>query len=374
MGKLQIRHPVFRQAPRVTFGRGSLRSALAEVATDSRFVLSSASAVRSLVDDAAERVGVALSATNCFVKPAGEPSADMVRATAAFLADAPGAPVVAVGGGSVLDLARLGWASAFAKLDLETARLAVDTDVEPRFVLVPTTCGTGAEAADVAVYLSDNERKLAAVDQRLLAKDVVLDGRFLDGIDSADMAGFICDALSHAIESGYSVVPSAMAKGIAAQALRTLVANFADAGGDSRKDRLLEGSFWAGLAAANCSVGIVHAFAHSIGAHGVPHGIANAVALLPGIRFNAETSQLNDWLQATSYASVDELLDAIQPIVAAAMPRANKYAAFSLLADAAFRHDLVQAMRSDVAIRANPRRADDTELAKFVDTVADQLH
>ena len=374
MGKLAIKHPVFRQAPRVTFGRGSLRSALADIPQDSVFVVSSATSVLDIVNESAGRAGIELTKENCFEKPAGEPTADSVELTAEFLRNHGGKVVVAVGGGSVLDLARLGWARAFAGLVLETGRLSgPGASSRPKFVLVPTTSGTGAEAADVAVYLTPAGDKAALVDSLLLAESVVLDGRFLDRIGEPELASYVCDALSHAIEAGASVVPGGLAKSTAAMALQKLLSQMDDSLTDSSKDRLLEGSFLAGLAAANCSVGIVHAFAHAIGALGVPHGLANAVALIHGIRFNAATDQLRGWLVETHVGDVDSLIEAVSPIVTKALELVPAYPILHNVADRESAGSLAAAMRRDVALRSNPRRASDDELIAFIVDVGRDL-
>src|SRR6056297_2995553 len=112
MAKLAISYPVFRHAPAVTFGRGSLRSVARDDRGDTVYLVSGSSAVREYVAAALDRESIRLHDDNCFVKPDGEPTVDSVRAAAAFLSGRPVHRLVAVGGGSVLDWARLAWAES----------------------------------------------------------------------------------------------------------------------------------------------------------------------------------------------------------------------------------------------------------------------
>ena len=282
--------------------------------------------------------------------------------------------IVAVGGGSVLDWGRLVWAYASGALETSSGKFnAADADRAVSFCLVPTTCGTGAEAADVVVYSADDGSKRSVVCPMFMADQVVLDGRFLDGLPLVAMAGFVCDAISHAVESYLSVVPGTLAKMAAVQALGLLFDNFGESLGPSRQDRLMEGSFLGGVAAANCSVGIVHAFAHSVGQDAVPHGIANAAGLDSGMVYNAETRQMTELLAALGLVDVAALRDKIAAVSDIALQAARDHDAFARLHDASYRSKVAERMAKDVTIRSNPRRPDDDELECFVSDIAVRL-
>ena len=376
MAKLTISYPVFRHAPAVTFGRGAVRSLAAFADGDTAFLLSGAESVRQYLDDALQRGGGELTADNCFSKPTGEPSISAIRAAADFLSSRTINRIVAIGGGSVLDWARLAWAEAEGLLDLDKGSFdheKASIGGRPDFWLVPTTCGTGAEAADVVVYTNHEGRKTSLVSPAFSAHQVVLDGRFLDGLPGMTLASFASDALSHAVESYLSVVPNFMAKESALSGLSVIMSNFSPDPDPSAKDRLMEASFAGGVAAANCSVGIVHAFAHTIGADGVPHGLANACALEAGLAFNAQTAQMGDLLQRLGLGQVEELSARIRPITSLAMQSLSSYPVASRLQDTAYQADVADRMAADVTIRSNPRRPTPDDRLAFVRDVATRL-
>ncbi len=373
MPKLALTFPTFRQAPAVVFGRGSLRSLAAADDGATVFLTSSAPSVTGYLSDVLARKDGGLHAGNTFTKPAGEPTEAAIGEAAQFIAKSAPRRIVAVGGGSVLDWARLSWAAAAG---LIATPQAVDEPIsaEIRFSLVPTTCGTGAEAADVAVYARHTGAKVAVVNRALMADQVILDSRFLDDLDVAQLAAFSCDALSHALEAQLSLIPGALPRASARNALDMILASFSQTAPDCDKDRLLEASFLAGVAAANCSVGIVHAFAHTIGADGVPHGIANAIGLRTGLLFNAATAQMTALLATRPEPELDDLLARLDAVIAPALRDVTGLPAVARLADGAYRADIATRMAKDVAIRSNPRRPNDAERLKFVDDVAKTLH
>lgn len=373
MAKLKINYPVFRHAPAVTSGRGSLRSVVETSGVDLTFMLSGDAAVKDYVKDVLGRSGFSLTAENCIEKPPGEPTVATVRDAARFLSGQRGRRLIAVGGGSVMDWARLSWAEDQGVIQLSSGEFSHGSAarLRPEFWLAPTTCGTGAEAAGVVVYAGDDGAKISVVSPVLAASQVLLDSRFLDTIAPRQLAAFVCDALSHALESFLSIVPNSLAKESALSAFGLMVTNFSTDPGSAQKDRMMEASFLAGVAAANCSVGIVHSFAHSIGADGLPHGLANACALEAGIEFNSRTPQMNDLLDRLGLDSVGSLIGQIRPITDCALQNIDRHPAVNRLGEPEYRSDIAERMSRDITIRSNPRRpTPDERLAFVADVVA----
>ena len=369
--KLRLTFPAF-QMPAATSGAGSVKS-LAHLAGIGRavFLVSGQPGVWSYVDGALQKGGVSVPPERILRKPAGEPSVASVRAAADFLAAQPAPLLVAVGGGSVLDWARLAWACAAGRLDLGTGVVAEDAGgPRPTIVLVPTTCASGAEGASVAVY-SDGGRKRPVVSPLFLADRVVLDGRFLASLDAATFSASLADALTHAVESLVSLVPNHLAKAAAGAALRSLLEH---ADGEvpvaSRADRLLEASYLAGVAASHTSVGIAHAFAHAMAAEQMPHGRGNAMAIVAALRFNAEAPAARALLEDTGRAGLD-LMDRLRAITGPAR-QAGAGLTQAVLDDPARRAALAAAMLADAALRTNPIRAEEADIARFLALVREE--
>jgi alcohol dehydrogenase class IV len=366
MAKLRLAFPAF-QMPAVTTGSGSLRSVAEAIdAGDAAFFLSGNAAVTSLLEASLAKAGAVVPTEHRLLKPAGEPSVDSIATGAAFLARRPWSAIVAIGGGSVLDWARLSWACSAGLLDVDRGTIEpAGAGARPRLVLVPTTCASGAEGASVAVY-SRGGIKTPIVSPAFLADRVLLDGRFLASLDAEGLSASLSDALSHCIESMHSLVPNGLAKMTAASALRTLLA-YAEGGVPtaSRADRLLEASYLAGVAASHTSVGIAHAFAHAMAAEGVTHGRGNALALGAAVRFN-QGGPGTDVVPPAAGLEVAALLDRLRTITAPARAAAAGVTR-AVLDDPGRRARLAAGMLADVAIRTNPVTADATGVERFLD-------
>ena len=369
--KLRLAFPAF-QMPAVTSGAGSVKS-LAQLAAvgDAVFLVSGQAGIWSYVDAALQKGGIAVPAGRILRKPAGEPTVESIRQAADFLNTHPAPLLVAIGGGSVLDWARLSWAHAAGRLDLASGTVADDAGApRPVIVLIPTTCASGAEGASVAVY-SDAGRKRPAVSRLFLADRVVLDGRFLASLDSATLSASLADALTHAVESCVSLVPNYLAKAIAGAALRSLLQHAdGDAPVASRADRLLEASYLAGAAASHTSVGIAHAFAHAMAAEGMPHGRGNAMAVAAAVRFNADVPATQALVSEMAGAGHD-LVARLRAITAPAR-RAGAGLTQAVLDDPDRRQALTSAMLADAALRTNPVRAESADVDRFLALVSEE--
>lgn len=202
--------------------------------------------------------------------------------------------VLAIGGGSPMDVAKV--ASLIAGGGEQLGEIyGVNKARGPRLplALVPTTAGTGSEVTPVAIITTGEATKAGVVSPLLLPDIAVLDAELTVGLPPAVTAATGIDAMVHAIESYASTSPNnnPVSQGLARQALRLLGANIHEAtfNGDNRDARaaMLLGSLFAGQAFANSPVAAVHALAYPIGGHfHVPHGLSNALVLAPVLRFN----------------------------------------------------------------------------------------
>lgn len=219
------------------------------------------------------------------VKP--DPDIECAEMAAAFYRSHGCEGIVAIGGGSVMDCAKVAGALAVRTgaraLDL-VGTMKVHATL-PYLVAVPTTAGTGSEVTAAAVITDPKrQRKYAVSDISLIPDAAVLDPNLLVGLSPAMTAYTGMDALTHAIEAYTNRYGSREAREYAKRAVetifKTLKASYDDGADAKLREDMLVASYHAGIAFTNNMVGYVHALAHGIGGrYHVQHGLANAVLL-----------------------------------------------------------------------------------------------
>jgi len=200
--------------------------------------------------------------------------------------------IAAVGGGSVMDVAKACAGLLDAPLaPAEYHRGAPVPAATTPFVAVPTTAGTGSEATMVTVLTnSDTNVKRSFRHPSFMARLVILDPELLYDCPPAVLAGSGMDAFSQAVEPFVSRKATWITDSMAMEAARlisgALEQVFRGARGDHARD-LLVGSYLAGLALSNARLGLVHGLAHPLGTrYHAPHGLVCGVCLPAVIEFN----------------------------------------------------------------------------------------
>lgn len=188
--------------------------------------------------------------------------------------------IVGVGGGSVMDMAKL--IKAFYMAPEKSRELAMGelamTDPEIPMILVPTTAGSGSEATHFAVvYIGLNKYSLAS--KYLLPDVVILDGSLIASASPYQMACNGLDALAQAIESAWAVSSTEQSREYSFRAL-SLCAKYLkrvlepDASRDAFQG-MIEAANLAGQAINISKTTSAHAWSYAITSHyGVPHGHA----------------------------------------------------------------------------------------------------
>jgi len=261
-----------------------------------------------------------------------DPPASCVEAAVAVALATGADGVIGFGGGSSLDVAKL---VALLSCSGETldALFGVGRAVGPRWPLiqVPTTAGTGSEVTPIAIVTMPNGENQGVVSRRLYADVAVLDATLTLGLSARVTAMTGINAMVHAIEAYTSRhAKNVLSDTLATRALRLLsdhiVTAIADGSNLEARRAMLQGSMLAGMAFANAPVGAVHALAYPIGGQfHVPHGLSNALVLLPVLEFNlseadAMYAELADAVRATERtwhrsASGRAFIDAMATIV-----------------------------------------------------------
>ncbi|HIF5954759.1 TPA: iron-containing alcohol dehydrogenase [Vibrio parahaemolyticus] len=201
--------------------------------------------------------------------------------------------ILALGGGSAIDCAKVIAARVSNKRSIKklSGLFKVWRTPAPLFV-IPTTSGTGSEVTIAAVVSDpDTHLKTPLMDPKLVPIMAALDPDLLIGLPAKITADTGIDALTHAVEAYISCnsTPETQAYSVAAIKLifRYLPKAVAQGGDIEARYKMAMASYYAGLAFTKASLGYVHAFAHNLGArYGLPHGMANGLALLPVLKFS----------------------------------------------------------------------------------------
>ncbi|MDP4299327.1 iron-containing alcohol dehydrogenase [Leptothrix discophora] len=222
--------------------------------------------------------------------PAEPDVQDVERTLAASKAAGACDAVVGIGGGSVIDVAKIAavvLAHDVSLRDLLAKRVPVPGRGLPT-VMVPTTAGTGAEATPNAIVLvAEDALKVGIVDPHLVPDAVILDAQLTLTLPPEVTASTGMDALTHAIEcvcsrkgNTFSELYGLEAIRLIGRSIRRAVADGHDA--KAREDMLL-GAYYGGVCIATSSTTAVHALAYPLGGtYRMAHGLSNAI-LLPSV-------------------------------------------------------------------------------------------
>ncbi|CAH2916734.1 MAG: Alcohol dehydrogenase (EC [uncultured Paraburkholderia sp.] len=210
---------------------------------------------------------------------------------APFASDA----VLAIGGGSVLDAAKL-FAVRLTNHAPLRDWLGIDliASAGVPLILVPTTSGTGSEVTPNAIVtLPDEELKVGIVSRHLLPQLVILDATLTLDLPRPITAATGMDAFIHALESYISTKANPVSDMYAMESMRLIGANLIEAyeNGHSLKAReaMLLGSMYGGLALTAAGTASVHALAYPLGGmFNITHGVANSMLLPHVMEFNLD--------------------------------------------------------------------------------------
>lgn len=220
--------------------------------------------------------------------------------------------VLAIGGGSSIDAAKIIAASATSDEDPKTwVGFGKVKHEVPALYAIPTTSGTGSEATMGAV-ISDTvtHEKGVISGATLLPAAVALDSDLMLGMPSPITAATGMDALTHAIEAYICVWDRGTRKQHASMAVQLIFAHLRDAVADGSdreaRDAMALAAYYAGIAINQVNVGNVHAIAHQIGGkYGIPHGLANSL-VLPHVLNFCRRESVNELAELAVLAGVGE--------------------------------------------------------------------
>ena len=209
----------------------------------------------------------------------GEPNDEMIDA---MLADIKGKDcnrIIAIGGGTVLDIAKLFvFEDGHSCEDIFAKGAALER--KRSFIAIPTTCGTGSEVTNISIVeFKKKGTKMGLAIPALFPDEAVLIPSLLDSLPYDVFATSSIDALIHAVESYVSPKSNDFVRAMGRSAIEMILRGYQQMeSGKLPKDMLpfLSASTMAGISFGNAGCAAVHALAYPIGGiYHVPHGKAN---------------------------------------------------------------------------------------------------
>ena len=202
--------------------------------------------------------------------------------------------VVGIGGGSVLDTAKITSLRAANPRSYVEDIARLDSECAPGvpLILAPTTAGTGSEATLFAVATEEEKnKKRPFTSDKFLPDVIVLDPVLTESVPKMSTAFTGIDALSHAVEAYLSLfapafpADAALAPGAAKRVFESLEKAYLAPHDLVARSDMQQAAYYAGKSFGRIGTGYIHAIAHRFGEfYHVPHGLAIAAAFTPVLR------------------------------------------------------------------------------------------
>lgn len=294
-----MRTITFQQPNRLTFGSDCLPECISYVAglRLSQIHIVSSPSLTGLVGEIAAKLINAGCSVSVDTTLAAEPTIEMFERATAKARDANAACIFGIGGGSVLDIAKL--VAAFVDSDQEveeTFGIGLLRARKCHLVCMPTTSGTGSEVSPNAILLDE----AAKLKKGVVSPYLVPDATFIDPVITQTMPPDVTaftglDALTHCIEAYTNKFAHPMVDVYALQGItlcgRFLVRAVHQPDDLEAREGMSLASLYGGLCLGPVNTAAVHALAYPLGGEfHVPHGLSNALLLPHIFRFNAESS------------------------------------------------------------------------------------
>lgn len=232
--------------------------------------------------------------------------------------------IIGFGGGSAMDAAKAIWVMYENDKCNTLQEIAAPNDFEnlrekAHLCCIPTSAGTGSEGTRAALIKDPVKKRkysIRCMKGRLVPDVAILDPQFTKTMPKSLIAHSGMDALTHAIESYVSTRSTPLSK---TQSLGSFLYGFhniekAYQGNDeASRLNMLAASYLGGVAFSNSTLGIVHSIAHAFGAQfDIPHGLANAIVLPYGIRFNSMDNEIyKQYEELSNYINSESLFKEI---------------------------------------------------------------
>ncbi len=216
--------------------------------------------------------------------------------------------IIALGGGSAMDAAKIMWVlyehpeTDFTDMAMRFIDICKRVYPFPQmgekayFVAIPTSAGTGSEVTPFAVITDEtNGVKYPLADYELMPNMAIIDTDLHMSAPKGLTAASGIDALTHSLEAYASMLATDYTDSLAIKAIKIifeyLPVAYEDGTNLLAREKMANAATMAGMAFANAFLGVCHSMAHKLGSYFyLPHGVSNALMIEPVMRFNAEES------------------------------------------------------------------------------------
>ncbi len=235
-----------------------------------------------------------------------DPTLASAKAGAALMQSFKPDCIIALGGGSAMDAAKIMWVlyehpeADFMDMAMRFIDIRKRIYTFPKmgekacFIAIPTSAGTGSEVTPFAVITDEKTGvKYPLADYELLPNMAIIDADYHMSAPKGLTAASGIDAVTHAVEAYAAMLATDYTDSLALGALKVIFEYLPRAYENGQTDveareKMANAATMAGMAFANAFLGVCHSMAHKLGAfHHLPHGVANALLINEVIRFNS---------------------------------------------------------------------------------------
>jgi alcohol dehydrogenase len=283
--------------------------------------------------------------------------------------------IVAIGGGSVIDSAKILW-TKYEHIGISSEELAKpfflkEMGAKANLIVIPTTAGTGSEVSSSAVYFQSekNKNKKFLVSHELIPSIVIMDPQLMNFLSENTKISGVLDAISHAVEGYVSPYANEVIRDYSVLALLLIIKNWDDyvsINSESSVYAMLRASNYAGYVQNMAIPGLAHAISHAISRYDIPHGLGCGCALISTIKYNLENQKCKSLYDELSsrigLGELQNLINFIQKLI----PKETFVNVNKIILNAMKDEAVLEDMFLDPTFKANPEKVD---IQKFIDLV-----
>ena len=232
--------------------------------------------------------------------------------------------IIAIGGGSVIDTAKVVRLSLCIEYDsiLNLFSSSFDEKKLTRFIAIPTTHGTSSELTKWAtVWDKDNKKKYSLSDDINYPDYAIYDSRFVKNLPLEISISTTLDSMSHSFEAMWNNNANPISDTFAIKAIKLIYDNLPGLGKNTDiivRQNLMEATVYAGMAFSNTKTAAAHSISYPLTSlYGIPHGIACSMTINSLMELNRSyiEEKVNLLLQETGCGDFSEFWSNIYRIV-----------------------------------------------------------